>query len=231
MPQKHHIYKENEHTLSQNRLQGWLMHQQSPPNSQRNSLGLASYTATMNRNPHIILIQPLCAAQCPHRTLTIMHSLEGLDQRLAIDEDLALTLDQLHNGSRLLTLTLGACASILVHCPWHMLHCVWVSRAQEGLERALDLARHHFRLDTVQSLQNLDQTLVFLHWHWLAHVVTELGQLEPRHARCVAGSNCRERGVFRLQRLQLQDMIDEAWAAGEVGGRGGNDAGWAAGKV
>lgn len=207
------------------------MHQQSPPNSQRNGLGLASHTAASNRNPRIILIQSLCGAQRPQCTLPIMHPLEGLDQRLAIDEDLTLTLDQLHDGNRLLTLALGAGAPILIHRPLDILHRIWVSRTQEGLERALDLARHHLRLNTVQPLQDLHQTLVFLHWHWLAHVVTELGELEPCHARSVAGSDCWERGVLGLQGLQLQDVVDEARTAGEVGGRGGDNAGWMTGEV
>ena len=51
-------------------------------------------------------------------------------------------------------------------------------------------------------------------------------KLEPCHARCLRGINEGMGGEFVLQAFEVEDVVDEARATGEVGWRGRNNSGW-----
>lgn len=201
------------------------MNQQCPSKGQRNGLRLSSRTASLDSSPHVILVQSLGNAQWPHHTFPVMFARECLGQSPPVHKHLTLTFDQVDDGGRSLSLPTTTGPTHLIQCWGCRLDCVRVSRTDVFIDDGVHVVGDDWLSDPVDSLEDLDQALVFLRWHRLADEFAELGQFEPGLSLGMGRGVYRQMCVLGQQVLQSQQVIDEFRAPREVGRRRGNNPG------
>lgn len=155
------------------------MNQQCPSKGQCNGLRLSSRTASLDSSPHVILVQSLGNAQRPHHTFPVMLAREYLRQGLPVHKHLTFTLYQVDDGGRGLSLPTATGPTHLIQCWGCRLDRVRVSRTDVFVDDSIHVVGNNCWSDPVDSLEDLDQALVFLRWHGLADKFAELGQFEP----------------------------------------------------
>ena len=92
-------------------FQGGLMHQQRLRYGQGHGLSLACQTTALYQTKQVVFVESVGCLQRPDSTLAVVQPPEVLGERLAVDQDLALALDEPCHGRRRLPSANALCAT------------------------------------------------------------------------------------------------------------------------
>lgn len=170
-------------TSSQRILEGWLVSTQSLCYRQGHGLGLTSRAAARYRGPYVVLVQALCRLESPNGRLPIVNSAECVAQWLAVDKDLARSLNDVGTSDGGLPLSGRHSSTELVHGDGLGLVQVVVDIALESLEALGDLLGHEIRVDLVEALDQTQARCVVLSLDLFTRCQAVLLPRPPGHGR------------------------------------------------
>jgi hypothetical protein len=205
-------------------FQGGLMHQQRLRYGQSHGLSLACQTTALYQTKQVVFVESVCCLQRPNSTLAVVQAPEILGERLAVDQDLALALDEPCHGRRRLSSANTLCAAQLVddtRLRHNISGLVWLLVTLHCVD---DLLGHELGMDAVQSPQDVQHLVEALGLDRLVRHDTVQINCLPGHLGRFGFRYCGQRGDLAEQRRQREVVVGEGGLRAEVGWRHGHDA-------
>jgi len=185
---------------------------------QHQRLRLSRRPASLHSSPDVVLIQPLRRLQCPHCALPVVQAAEVLAQAVPVDHALPVPFHHVHRSVGALATSRCARAAVLVDDDGFGLVEEGLQGALEAVEGCGDFLGHESGVDVVESLDQLQESVVARDAHWLVDFGFVLLVRLPRYSGSIARRDLRQELVLSQQRREREQVIGIARRGGEVAG-------------